>query len=72
MIDSSQHTSTITCSDVPRVWHFSAFHIVVSFEKTKTLNGKHFPPKLLTGVKRQGIGNQKASSPGSQTKELLR
>ena len=22
---SSQHTSTITCTAVPRVWHFSAF-----------------------------------------------
>ena len=26
MIDSSQHTSTITCTSAPRVWHFSAFH----------------------------------------------
>ena len=26
MIDSSQHTSTITCTDALRVWHFSAFH----------------------------------------------
>ena len=26
MIDSSQHTSTITCTAEPRVWHFSAFH----------------------------------------------
>ena len=23
---SSQHTSTITCTAAPRVWHFSAFH----------------------------------------------
>ena len=23
---SSQHTSTITCTAVPRVWHFSVFH----------------------------------------------
>ena len=23
---SSQRTSTITCTDAPRVWHFSAFH----------------------------------------------
>ena len=23
---SSQHTSTITCTVAPRVWHFSAFH----------------------------------------------
>ena len=23
---SSQHTSTMTCTDAPRVWHFSAFH----------------------------------------------
>ena len=22
----SQHTGTITCTDAPRVWHFSAFH----------------------------------------------
>ena len=26
VIDSSQHTSTITCADASRVWHFSAFH----------------------------------------------
>ena len=26
VIDSSQHTSTITCTAAPRVWHFSAFH----------------------------------------------
>ena len=26
VIDSSQHTSTTTCTAVPRVWHFSAFH----------------------------------------------
>ena len=26
VIDSSQHTSTITCIAAPRVWHFSAFH----------------------------------------------
>ena len=26
VIDSSQHTSTITCTATPRVWHFSAFH----------------------------------------------
>ena len=25
---SSQHTSTITCIAAPRVWHFSAFHLV--------------------------------------------
>ena len=25
----SQHTSTITCTDAPRVWHFSAFHSVL-------------------------------------------
>ena len=32
MIDSShdQHTSTITYTAAPRVWHFSAFHFVVS------------------------------------------
>ena len=23
---STQHTSTITCTDAPRVWYFSAFH----------------------------------------------
>ena len=23
---SNQHTSTITCTAAPRVWHFSAFH----------------------------------------------
>ena len=23
---SNQHTSTITCTAVPRVWHFNAFH----------------------------------------------
>ena len=23
---SSQHTSTITCTAAPRVWHFNAFH----------------------------------------------
>ena len=23
---SSQHTSAITCTDAPRVWHFIAFH----------------------------------------------
>ena len=27
VIDSSQHTSTITCTAAPRVWHFSAFHL---------------------------------------------
>ena len=27
VIDSSQHTSTITCIAVPRVWLFSAFHL---------------------------------------------
>ena len=26
---SSQHTSTIACTAVPRVWHFSAFHCTV-------------------------------------------
>ena len=26
MSDSSQHTSTITCTAALRVWHFSAFH----------------------------------------------
>ena len=26
VINSSQHTSTITCTDAPRVWHYSAFH----------------------------------------------
>ena len=26
MIDSSQHTSTITCTAALRVWHFCAFH----------------------------------------------
>ena len=29
MIDSSQHTSTITCIAAPRVWHFSAFHCML-------------------------------------------
>ena len=29
MIDSSQHTSTITCTAAPRVWHFSVFHCLV-------------------------------------------
>ena len=24
---SNQHTSTITCTAAPRVWHFSAFHV---------------------------------------------
>ena len=28
VIDSSQHTSTITCTAAPRVWHFSAFHLI--------------------------------------------
>ena len=27
VIDSGQHTSTITCTAAPRVWHFSAFHL---------------------------------------------
>ena len=26
VIKSSQHTSTITCTAAPRVWHLSAFH----------------------------------------------
>ena len=28
VINSSQHTSTITCTAAPRVWHFSAFHCI--------------------------------------------
>ena len=28
---SSQHTSTITCTAVVRVWHFNAFHLTVSW-----------------------------------------
>ena len=38
---SSQHTSTITCTAAPRVWHFSAFHsqgiwsIIRKFAPTK-------------------------------------
>ena len=27
---SSKHTSTITCTAAPRVWHFSAFHCLCS------------------------------------------
>ena len=30
VIDSSQHTSTITCAAAPRVWQFSAFHFVLA------------------------------------------
>ena len=30
---SSQHTSTITCTAAPRVWHFSAFHLAGCVEK---------------------------------------
>ena len=26
---SNPHTSTITCTAVPRVWHFSAFHVYI-------------------------------------------
>ena len=32
---SSQHTSTITCTAVPRVWHFSAFHINLDFGNSR-------------------------------------
>ena len=34
VIDSSQHTSTITCTAAPRVWHFSAFHCTGSGDCT--------------------------------------
>ena len=29
----NQHTSTITCTVAPRVWHFSAFHCLSSTNK---------------------------------------
>ena len=28
--ESSQHTSTITCTDALRVWHFSAFYFCIT------------------------------------------
>ena len=31
MINSSQHTSTVTCTAALRVWHFSAFHSHLSY-----------------------------------------
>ena len=40
MINSSQHTSTITCTAAPRVWHFNAFHwegaLIVVLTVTRT------------------------------------
>ena len=38
VIDSSQHTSTITCTAAPRVWHFSAFHYPCSSFKQMHLS----------------------------------
>ena len=38
---SSQHTSTITCTAAPKVWHFSAFHLLAglsSVQLTLTLH----------------------------------
>ena len=31
MINSSQHTSTVTCTAALSVWHFSAFHSHLSY-----------------------------------------
>ena len=43
VIDSSQHTITITCTASPRVWHFSAFHYYISNSLTDLYMSKqHF------------------------------
>ena len=36
VIDSSRHTSTITCTDAPRVWHFSVFHFLCGLHDNPT------------------------------------
>ena len=36
---SSQHTSTITCTPVPRVWHFSVFHFPLASVTKPILQG---------------------------------
>ena len=33
MINSTQHTTTITCAIAPRVWHCSAFHCHCSWSR---------------------------------------
>ena len=45
MIDSSQHTSTITCIAARRVWHFSAFHY--HCKRVDHLHSKYLPTDFV-------------------------
>ena len=47
---SNQHTSTITCTAVPRVWHFSAFHCHGNY-----LQSGHFPSVSLACYSSTGM-----------------
>ena len=39
----SQHTSTITCTAAPRVWHFSAFHCIKKLLMALLITGACLP-----------------------------
>ena len=58
VIDSSQHTSTITCTATPRVWHFGAFHIHGVFILCGCLLSSNLVPRPHPLTRRNSLVNQ--------------
>ena len=60
----NQHTSTITCTVAPRVWHFSAFHCLgSSFPLCRPLKvlispKRHLIVKMRTTLEHSSLRNQ--------------